>query len=131
MSRRAIPDIPHDQRGKAVGVVQERARLITAVPRLNTGAVDDCMLLRIDSCRGTRHVVCLSTCGTPMSATVPLDQITARVRAEFREMPGLRLTVPQLQRLCGLDPTVCSQVVDALLERSVISRRGAVFFLTE
>ena len=66
-----------------------------------------------------------------MSATVPLDQLTARVRAEFREMPGLRLTIPQLQRLCGLEPKVCSQVVNALLERDVISRRGGVFFLTE
>ncbi len=49
----------------------------------------------------------------------------------FGEMPGLRLTIPQLQRLCGLEPTECSQVVDALIERSVISRRGAVFFLNE
>ena len=46
-------------------------------------------------------------------------------------MPGLRLTIPQLQRLCGLEPKVCSQVVSALLERDVISRRGGVFFLTE
>jgi hypothetical protein len=66
-----------------------------------------------------------------MSASVALDQLTARVCAEFREMPGLRLTIPQLQRLCGLEPTECSQVVDALIERSVISRRGAVFFLNE
>ena len=66
-----------------------------------------------------------------MSATVPLDQLTARVRAEFREMPGLRLTIPQLQRLCGLEPKVCTQVVDALMERAVIARSGGVFFLNE
>jgi hypothetical protein len=66
-----------------------------------------------------------------MSSTVLIDQLSARVRAEFREMPGLRLTKPQLQRLCGLEPKVCSQVVDALMERSVIGQRGAVFFLNE
>jgi hypothetical protein len=66
-----------------------------------------------------------------MPSTAQIDQLTARVRAEFREMPGLRLTRPQLQRLCGLEPKVCAQVVDALMERSVIGQRGAVFFLNE
>ena len=66
-----------------------------------------------------------------MSATVPLDQLTARVRAEFREMPGLRLTIPQVQRLCGLEPKVCSQVIDVLVERAILGRRGPIFFLNE
>jgi hypothetical protein len=39
----------------------------------------------------------------------------ARLRAEYLEMPDLRLTPEQVQRLCGVDPPVCQLVLDALL----------------
>jgi hypothetical protein len=39
-----------------------------------------------------------------------------RLRAEFLEMPGLRLSVAQTQRLCGVDPTLCRDVLDALVD---------------
>jgi len=39
-----------------------------------------------------------------------------RVRAEFLEMPGLRLTLEQAQRLCGVEPTLCKAVLDALVD---------------
>jgi hypothetical protein len=39
-----------------------------------------------------------------------------RLRAEFLEMPGLRLNVVQIQRLCGVDQTMCQQVLDALVD---------------
>jgi hypothetical protein len=39
-----------------------------------------------------------------------------RLRAEFLEMPGLRLTVVQVQRLCGVDETLCQSVLDALVD---------------
>jgi len=35
------------------------------------------------------------------------------IQAEYREMPGLSLTKPQMQRLWGLDRATC----DALLAR--------------
>ena len=38
-----------------------------------------------------------------------------RLRAEFLEMPGLRLTMRQVQRLCGIDGAVCQGVLDALV----------------
>jgi hypothetical protein len=38
-----------------------------------------------------------------------------RLRAEFLEMPGLRLNVVQIQRLCGVDDTTCQGVIDALV----------------
>ncbi len=34
------------------------------------------------------------------------------IKGEYEEMPGLRLTKPQVQRLWGLEPSAC----DALLE---------------
>ena len=39
-----------------------------------------------------------------------------RICAEFREMPGLRLTLEQAQRLCGVEPTLCKAVLDALVD---------------
>jgi hypothetical protein len=42
--------------------------------------------------------------------------IIERLRAEFGEMPGLRLTAGQVQRLCGVDETMCRAVLDALVD---------------
>jgi hypothetical protein len=39
-----------------------------------------------------------------------------RLRAEFQEMPGLRLTAVQVQRLCGVNETMCQGVLDALVD---------------
>lgn len=38
-----------------------------------------------------------------------------RVRSEFIEMPGLRLTPAQAQRLWGLDASACQRVIAALV----------------
>jgi hypothetical protein len=42
-------------------------------------------------------------------------QITERLQAEFLEMPGMRLTVRQVQRLCGLDEAMCRAVLTELV----------------
>jgi hypothetical protein len=39
-----------------------------------------------------------------------------RLRAEFVEMPGLRLTSLQVQRLCGVERTLCQLALDSLVE---------------
>ncbi|PYQ96725.1 MAG: hypothetical protein DMF97_14975 [Acidobacteria bacterium] len=54
-----------------------------------------------------------------------IDHLATRIRAEFQEMPGLTLTLPQAQRLWGLPPDVCARVVDVLLEGAVLKRSGA------
>jgi len=43
-----------------------------------------------------------------------------RIRGEFREMPGLQLTLAEAQRLFGLDPASCRSVIDALVETSFL-----------
>ncbi|MEQ1910136.1 MAG: hypothetical protein ABMA15_15025 [Vicinamibacterales bacterium] len=40
-----------------------------------------------------------------------------RVLGEYREMPGLALTVEQAQRLWGCDPGTCRRIADMLVER--------------
>ena len=46
----------------------------------------------------------------------PTERTLKRVRAEFLEMPGLRLTAAQVKRLCGVDEIVCTSVLDALVD---------------
>jgi hypothetical protein len=44
-----------------------------------------------------------------------LDDVVNRLRAEFLEMPGLRLTSGQVQRLCGIEKTLCQLGLDSLV----------------
>jgi hypothetical protein len=56
----------------------------------------------------------------------PTD-IIRRIRGEYLEMPGLSLTVPQAQRLWGLEPAFCHDLLNALVESGFLVRtdRGA------
>jgi len=44
-----------------------------------------------------------------------LEVIAGRIRAEFHEMPGLRLTPAQARRLWGLEVEMCRAVIDRLV----------------
>jgi len=48
-------------------------------------------------------------------------QLLHRIRAEFREMPCLRLTCGQAQRLFGVRPDVCERVFAALVEEGTLT----------
>jgi hypothetical protein len=47
---------------------------------------------------------------------MPDNIMLQRIRAEYLEMPGMRLTAPQVQRLCSIEPTVCQWALDALID---------------
>lgn len=49
-----------------------------------------------------------------------LEHLLHRICGEFREMPGLRLTVAQAMRLWGLDRDMCERAVDALVCQSFL-----------
>lgn len=52
-----------------------------------------------------------------------LDQaLLQRVRSEFLEMPGMRLTSPQAQRLLGLDESTCVQLLEWLVTTKFLWR---------
>jgi hypothetical protein len=51
---------------------------------------------------------------------VDLQAIADRVRGEFNEMPGLRLTREQAARLWGLDSKACEEVLDCLVAASFL-----------
>ena len=49
-------------------------------------------------------------------------QLLARVRAEFEEMPCLRLTRGQAQRLFGLRADICERILNALVSNRTLYR---------
>jgi hypothetical protein len=53
-----------------------------------------------------------------------IDDIVQRLRGEYLEMPGLRLTPAQVQRLCGIEPRVCQSVLDALVNAKFLVARA-------
>ena len=63
-----------------------------------------------------------------MNAHLPdtvTDQIVCRARGEYLEMPGLRLTQRQAQRLWALDEPTCAQLLAFLVESRFLVRSGA------
>lgn len=51
-----------------------------------------------------------------MQRISPPADVIRRIRAEYLEMPGLRLTAIQARRLFGLTATTCDMVLDDLLK---------------
>jgi len=52
----------------------------------------------------------------------PLEGILRRIQGEYNEMPGLRLTIAQAQRLWGLDRAECDAVLGALVDAKFLIR---------
>ena len=50
------------------------------------------------------------------------SEILRRAEGEYREMPGLSLTLPQAARLWGLDCDTCELVLMKLIERRILTR---------
>jgi hypothetical protein len=57
---------------------------------------------------------------SPTTRTVP--DVLLRVQGEYRDMPGLKLTEAQAQRLLGLDCDTCAIVLSTLIERRFLRR---------
>ena len=61
----------------------------------------------------------------------PLD-VLQRVQGEYIEMPGLRLTTAQAQRLWGLDRAACDALLGALVDAKFLFRtRDGAFVRSE
>ncbi len=50
------------------------------------------------------------------------ESVLTRARAEYLEMPGLRLTSAQAQRLWGLDRRTCEELLAALTKTRFLAR---------
>ena len=67
-----------------------------------------------------------------VSVIDPTGDLVRRIRGEYLEMPGLRLTARQAQRLFGLDATTCDEVLAGLLQSGFLSLTvDGMFALTQ
>ena len=51
-----------------------------------------------------------------------IDDVLQRIQGEFVEMPGLRLTPAQAQRLWGLERDVCDALLGALVDAKFLAQ---------
>lgn len=68
-----------------------------------------------------------------ISPSPALDDVLLRVKAEFLEMPGLKLTILQAVRLWGLDLATCEVLIERLTESKFLARtrEGAIVLRSE
>ena len=64
---------------------------------------------------------------TCTSTPIQDHDLHLRIQAEFVEMPGLKLTLPQASRLFNLDRTQCERVLSTLVDRRVLWQCGTMF----
>ena len=55
---------------------------------------------------------------------VSREEMLRRICGEYLEMPGLRLTHKQAQRLWALDEQTCTQLLEFLVEAKFLCRTG-------
>ena len=58
----------------------------------------------------------------PSTLDARLEEALSRAKADYHEMPGLRLTAPQATRLWALDASTCEQVLLQLVEERFLAR---------
>jgi hypothetical protein len=62
---------------------------------------------------------------TQARLTTAIAEVMVRVQGEYHEMPGLKLTQVQAQRLWGLDDLTCGLVLNALVEQRFLMQTPA------
>jgi hypothetical protein len=61
-----------------------------------------------------------------------IEDVLQRIQGEYSEMPGLRLTPAQAQRLWGLDRATCETLLKVLVNDNFLSiTRDGSFIRTE
>ena len=55
--------------------------------------------------------------------TIDEEKLNSRIRSEYIESPGLRLTKRQAQRLWGMDRETCEHVLEHMVQARFLRRR--------
>ena len=61
--------------------------------------------------------------------TPAMTTVLARVRSEYLEMPGMKLTEAQAQRLWSLDAKTCRTAFATLVERGFLKRSPNGYYI--
>ena len=67
----------------------------------------------------------------PAGARMPFDSLVARVRGEYGEMPGLRLTVPQACHLWHIDVSTCEMVFEQLVREGSLYKTDKIAYIAQ
>jgi hypothetical protein len=59
------------------------------------------------------------------------DTLHHRIRAEYNEMPGLRLTLAQAARLFNLERTRCAEILSMLVNSGTLWTNGREFLVRD
>jgi DNA-binding GntR family transcriptional regulator len=68
---------------------------------------------------------------TRVQTVMRRTDLTARVQAEFNDMPGMRLTLAQACRLWGVDRVIAKRVLDRLVDERFLCLLGDVYLRRE
>jgi hypothetical protein len=60
--------------------------------------------------------------GVDRGENMRVEDVLLRIQREYLEMPGLRLTTVQVQRLWGLERKVCEALLAALVDAKFLCR---------
>lgn len=61
----------------------------------------------------------------PAARDVAASDVLTRIRSEYREMPGLCLTLLQARRLWALDESTCSRLLSNLVSEGYLRQSAA------
>jgi hypothetical protein len=59
----------------------------------------------------------------------PPESLVARIRSEYAEMPGLRVTLAQACRLWQLDVPMCEMLLDGLVQEGFLRHTDTGFYI--
>ena len=65
----------------------------------------------------------------PDAEVRPPARLMRRIENEYREMPGLKLTEQQAQRLWGLDAPTCRTILVALTQKRFLMRTAKGMYI--
>ena len=63
--------------------------------------------------------------------TLSHESLVARIRGEYLEMPGLRLTLAQACRLWQVDASTCEMLVDQLVREGFLCRTDSGSYIAK
>jgi hypothetical protein len=97
-------------------MTSSRASALDSDPLLD--GVERCVTDELDR----RSRVIVTAVRDTASTTKTICDVLLRVQGEYRDMPGLKLTEAQAQRLLGIDCDTCAVVLSTLIERRFLRR---------
>jgi len=115
-------------RGSFVAIASPRPRNTSRANQMRTPALDAFLLTGRprDAVPGSSST---GRAGTGVSMSTA--RLLARIRREFKNHPGIVVTLPQAQSLWSLDKSHCTQVFETLMAEGFLNRVGDVYLWPE